>query len=222
MLSSPSSWSLPDVVQVGGEWGSRGKDSSQYTHAHAHTHTHLFVPSYKTASPLSFSLHFRSERYDYHTNDTRADTQEHKAIGCGSHVQFYFSNSAGITDKLILKEITKMEKWSLQQWLTTNSALGPVSVKTNADTPHTDQSQKTFFRCKVQKRSVSFSKCPETNGWCDDIKGCWGASINIGTTNTGEWPHSQENVSWWHYFILIMSNIISWECYRRIMKWNMW
>lgn len=180
-----------------------------------HTHTHLFVPSYKTASPLSFSLHFRSERYDYHTNDTRADTQEHKAIGYGSHVQYFSQIQQESQINLYLNAIQI-------QWLTTNSALGPVSVKMNADTPHTDQSQKTFFRCKVQKCSVSFSKCPETNEWCDDIKGCWGASINIGTTNTGEWPHSQENVSWWHYFILIMSNIISWECYRRIMKWNMW
>lgn len=66
-------------------------------------------------------------------------------------------------------KITKLKNDPLWKWL--NSTAGPITVKTNADMPHLDQSQKTSWPCccMVQKHFVSIWP-GTTDYWRDQLQ----------------------------------------------------
>lgn len=170
MLSSPSSWSLPDVVQVGGEWRSGGKDSALYTQVHMHTLIFLY-PHTKQPHPFSFCFHFRSGRYNYHANDK--DTQEKKAKGM---YPIFFLDSAGIRDNL--EEEEEWQNWKSEPY----SNYWPQSPLLGQSLSRWVQTHLLMNHCKYIPFHFWKMSWNKWLVWWYILKCCCGACINKSQT----------------------------------------
>lgn len=74
MVSSPSSWSLPDVVKVGGEWGRGGKNTPHPAHTHTYTHfslntllllSFLYLLWFGIPPAIYFSINFSGQLFSH-------------------------------------------------------------------------------------------------------------------------------------------------------------
>ena len=198
MVSSPSSWSFPDVAQAGDEWRKQGqRHSALHTQSHTPTHTrwknHPFVCSCKTTSHLFFLPQFQVRRI-YQT----------KARVWESCPMFPPRISMGITDKRTLKEITEMEGEKTIPVAVTDHKLRRWTNHCQNKCRHAiswsiTENLQAYFAAGFENILFHFLKVLEqlNGGMINSKMFCfWGARDHI-ATNTGECPHV-----WEHMFLL--------------------